>query len=783
MIQRSRIRHIFAAVLTTAILLPLHTASADVEPVQLRELYDKIAAPIVDETRSLDAAGKVLTQEDLTVTFGEGTFVPVQRSDGRLVGLVFVGGAGTDSAQLTFTAPEGEEQHQLERFCGASPCVEGVSAAWIMATDETLDQLVGDAEWSEAAGATGKAVEIHAKRTRMYADPLWDDWGPSLEMDVLDDLFGEGFSGGHVLAEFRTAPAKWLTYYRNPRGALFPTEEVSLFTHEPRGDGPQEVHVWTSHAAADSPGLVDKSHVHDLTSVRLDVEMTGGGLELNLDQVDVTATLVVAARANNLKGILLELQGRMRRSLGDEEWAEFDVHHVHAADGTSLPAIQDRNRLFVMLPEPLFAGEEVTLEVAYGGPLVQPCGSGDAANLYFTPLERFAWYPRSLWLDPHTFEATIHTPKALRSVSTGDLLQDTTDKNVRTMVFCETRPILFGALAVGDLEIVEKDHEGTPIRMFTTLRNKRDTKRAMEQIEGMLAFNEVLWGNYPFSALNVVDSAPGCEAELMTGLETGYMYLHGRDTRGISGLVHLDLVNGVPIQVIAGEVARQWWGTTAVPASYRERWIIDGVADSTARLFMAQFVSRVQYTTLNTRTQQMALHHTPPGTVVMGIRNEKYHAQAAARGSCTMEMLLGEVGGDRWVKMMGELYQGRDQGAITQSSLEMVVYRYLGRNAEPFLEYWLQQRETPAVTGAYSVTQAEDGTWTVEGTLTFDGPPPPNAIPLRIGFGRGEPRAVGVIPTDAQTPFSVKGLEDKPRSVTVDPEHVILLKARKASAQ
>lgn len=40
-----------------------------------------------------------------------------------------------------------------------------------------------------------------------------------------------------------------------------------------------------------------------------------------------------------------------------------------------------------------------------------------------------------------------------------------------------------------------------------------------------------------------------------------------------------------------------------------------------------------------------------------------------------------------------------------------------------------------------------------------------------------------MIPTDAQTPFSVKGLEDKPRSVTVDPEHVILLKARKASAQ
>ncbi len=766
---------------TVASLLSIGAAHADVEPVQLRELYDKVSTPAVDETRSLDAAGRVLVQEDLTITFGEGTFVPVQRSDERLVGLVFVGASGTDSAQLTYTAPEGEEQRQLERFCDASPCVEGVSAAWILATDETLDQLVGEVDWAEASGDAGKAVEIHARRARMYADPLWDDWGPSLEMDVLDDLFGEGFAGGHVFAEFRTAPGQWLTYYRNPRGALFPTEEVSLFTHEPRGDGPQEIHVWTSHAAADSPGLADKYPIHDLTSVQLDVEVTGGGLELNLDRVDVTATVTVAARTNNLKGIMLELQGRMRRTLGDEEWAEFDVQHVHAADGTSLPAIQDRNRLFVMLPEPLFAGEEVILEIAYGGPLVQPCGAGDSANLYFTPLERFAWYPRSLWLDPHSFEAAIHTPKALRAVATGDLLQDTTDKNVRTMVFRETRPVLFGALAVGDLEIVEKDHEGTPIRIFTTLHNKRDTKRAMEQIEGMLAFNEALWGSYPFSALNVVDSTPGCSAELMTGLETGYMYRFGRDTRGISGVVHLDLVSGVPIQVIAGEVASQWWGTTAVPASYRERWITDGVADSTARLFMAQFVSRVQYTTLNTRTQQVALHHTPPGTVVQGIRNEKYYAQAAARGSCTMEMILGEVGGDRWVKMMGELYDGREEGSVTGSSFEMVAYRYLGRKAEPMLDYWLNQRETPAVTCAYTITQAIDSTWTVEGTLTFDGPTPPNAIPLRIGFGRGEPRAVGVNPTGPETPFAVTGLEDKPKNVTVDPEHVILLKSRKAS--
>jgi hypothetical protein len=781
MTTTNHLRWIAAIILAIAIHLPASHGRADVEPEQLRELYDKLSTPAVDTSRSLDAAGLELDHEGLHVVFAAGDLVPVQRSDGRQVGLIFLGSDGTDSATLTFTAPEGEEQRQLERFCDASPCSRGLSAAWILATDESLDGIVADREWGAPPDAATRATELHSKRWDRYSDPLWDDWGPSLEMDVLEDLFGEGFEGGHLLAEFRTAPGQWLTYHHNPRGALFPTEEVALFTHEPRGDAPQEIHVWSSHPSAGSPDLADKHRVHDLLSVDLAVAVTGGGLDLNLNDVAITAHVTVAARTNNLKGVTLELQGRMRRTLGDEEWGEFDVQHVHAPDGSSLPAIQDRNRLFVMLPEPLFAGEEVTLEIAYSGALIQPCASNDGANLYYTPLERFAWYPRSRFPDPHTFAATVETPRALRAVTTGDLVSDTLEGTVRTVAYREANPVLFGALVVGDLGIVEAEHDGTPIRLYTTIRNKQDTKRAMKQLEGMLAFNEALWGSYPFSALNVVDSNPGCSCRVMTGLDTGYLYAHERDDRGRSGLVHLDFVNGVPIQAIAGQVADQWWGSTAVAASYRERWITSGVSASTARLFMAQFVSRTEYTTLNTRTQQVALLHSPPGTVLTGIRNEKYYHQAAARGSCAMEMLLGELGGDRWVKMMGELYQGDRDGGITHAEFEALAERYMGRRAAPFVQYWLDGREIPGLTCNYTISEAEDGTWRVEGTLTFDGAPPPNAIPVKIGFGKAEPRAVGVFTTGPETPFSVEGLETKPRSVTVDPEHVILLKSRRVA--
>ena len=201
-----------------------------VEAQALRELYEKLMAPEIDTGRYLDVAGKTLAYEDLTVTFVVGAVHPVVRSDGKIMGLAFAG-----KGELTFDPPDARERQQVERHLKAVPYVHGFASAWIMATDDTVDRLLGEGgEWATGGGAPVRAENIHVSRHKLYRDKLWDEAGPSLEMDVLHDLYGDGFQGGHVFAEFAVDPVRWLTYYRNPRGALFAGEEVSVFTHAGR---------------------------------------------------------------------------------------------------------------------------------------------------------------------------------------------------------------------------------------------------------------------------------------------------------------------------------------------------------------------------------------------------------------------------------------------------------------------------------------------------------------------------------------------------------------------
>jgi len=750
-------------------------ARADVSPEELRGLYDKLLDLSVDEGRQLDAAGRVLVREDLTAEFSVGTLHPIVRSDGRIVGVVFVGATGMDSARFTFEPPDDIERGQLERFADSAPFVQGFSAAWILATDDSLDQLVGDEEWTVRDDAADEARNLHLKRFQLYHDPLWDDWGPSLEMDVIEDLFGAGFAGGYTFAEFRTAPGSWVTYYRNPRGALLPTEEVSFFTHAPHGDAPQELHVFSSYDTDDEYG--ETAPVYDLLTVDLDVTVPKGGADRNLGEIEVVAHLQVQARSQGVRGIQLELQGRSRRTFGDEEWAEFDVRSVHAADGTSLSAIQDRNRLFVLLPNSLAREETTTLTVTYGGYLIQPCGTQS-----YSPLRAFAWYPRAPWPDHHTFSTTIHLPRALQAAATGALLEETVDKKVRTATFRESGDVLWGTLVIGEYMAHTVEHEGLPIRLLYAPGHGQDRERILQHVQAVLGYNQALWGDYPFDTLHVVDSSSLCSGGLMTGLTTGWLYAHGRDLRGTSGMVPMNMGTGTPLDALCRSMARQWWGNVVVPASYRERWIVSAAAGSTARLFMANHVSRPEYVQLNKRTEDRAFHATPPAPLICGVRSEKYFVQAAARGSATMEMLLTQLGGDAWAQLMREVMVRAPESGITYEGFRGEAARYLGDVAEPFFVYWVEGLTEPGVRCAYAVAQDEDGSFSVTGTLTFDTPPPPNAIPLEIKYSRKDSVFKGVVPAGEVTPFEITGLPKKPKSVSVDPENRILLRSRKSSA-
>lgn len=803
-----------AAIAATASWAGRATAQP-ITPEELFDVYEKLQTPDVDQERYMDVSGKTLEKEDLVISFTDGVVHPVTRSDGKIMGLAFAG-----SGQLTLSPPSEQEQGQLIRYLGSAPYEKAFTNAWIMATDDTVDVLLGeDGEWSTGGGAPVKAKTVHDNRHQLYRDPMWHDYGPSLEMDVLDDLYGDGFKGGHFYAEFGVDPVRWLTYYRNPRWALFPGEEVSVFIHAPRGGAPQTMDVICSYLSADPSIERAEQRPYDLAHADLDVTIPTAKGTQDLAQVDVVATLKFAALQDGITALQTQLLSRRAKCKGDHAFATVKVKGVHDFTGEQIPAIHDRNRLFVVLRGPMNRGEMEHLKVTYGGPLLEAVTVTDDANVFFSALQDFAWYPRPLWPDRHGLHTTIHVPKFMRGVGTGSMVEEIDNGKGRTCVFDEKGGVLSGMLAVGEYEMSEGEQDGVRIQVYTSQRDKQYAKDLIGQAGAMVGYFSQLWGPYPYSTLTLVDLPPlpagnwKSEATASIGATQeagwncsppGHLYAwQGFSTSDTACLSYL-LPATAPAKdemetrqldyyfsdtpeanaaYQAAQVVRQWWGQFVGPASYRERWITESTVMLSASLYLGTFVQPKARENRIKAWHKMALRRDTSGALVTGDRLAYDFPDVVwGKGPAVMQMLMDEVGGDPYINLMRSVMNRAPMGILTNDLLRQVAQEYVGESMDDFWAYWVEGTKIPGLRYSTEVVDGEKkGTYAVQVVLVFEeGGAPPNSIPVELKMSNKDIRYRMIEIEGERTEFTIDGLDAKPKNVTVDPDQLVLLRYRKA---
>ena len=785
-----------------------------VEAEALRELYEKLMAPEIDQERYLDVAGKTLQYEDLLLTFEEGSVHPVIRSDGKVMGLAFAG-----LAEMVFSPQDAREQQQVELHLGAAPFSHAFASAWILASDDTVDRLLGeDGEWATGGGAPAKVEITHTARLNLYRDPLWDDAGPSLEMDVLHDLYGDGFQGGYVYAEFALDPSRWLTYYRNPRGALYPGEEVSLFRHAARGGAPQTMEVYASYPSALVYDAQRKARPYDMAHVELAVDVPGSGPAQNLGQVDIAADVKVAGLQDGVKAIALRLQGRKARCKGDEEFGKFKITALHDFEDQPIPAIHDRNRLFCVLRAPLNTGQFEVLKIHYGGDLLEAVTIEDQANEFYTPLQDFPWYPRSPWPDRHSLRTTATVPRFMRGVATGELIEDREEDKKQITVFQEKGGVAGGMFAVGAYgEPLIEEVDGVQVMVFTTLKGRQLAQDILDNTKAMLRYFGALWGPYPYRALTQVEIQPlpggnwqydatesvrytqeagwtcsppghlyawqgfavadtGCSSFLLPATAPA---IDQMQTRGID-YYFID-TSEASLAYSASVVARQWWGQYVGPATYRERWITESAVMLSATLYLSQFKGRKAYEHRIDAWHDMALRRQTSGSLLTGDRlGHDFPDVMWGKGPAVMQMLMDQIGGDPFINMMRSVMNRSPNSGVTNELIRQVASEYVGDDLDPFWAYWVEGTEIPGLRSAFEVTEDEDGNYSVSGTLVFEGAVPPTDVPVAIQYTAKDIDYRMVTPEGERTEVLFEGLEKKPKKIKVDPNNLMLLRFRKA---
>jgi hypothetical protein len=357
-------------------------------------------------------------------------------------------------------------------------------------------------------------------------------------------------------------------------------------------------------------------------------------------------------------------------------------------------------RIQVEVAAPATAGVErrrcTALEVRLGAPV--PPGATGAISLRFTVQvrrvpDRFGTVRgtvllgnvipvlavvdgRGLHLEPYTgegesfyslaarWEAVLRLPERLRAATTGAVLAEGTGGGERTLRVASEQARDF-ALAVGRFRVVEGDVGRVRVRVFSRpgLRGARRSLRAARRSVRLLGRR---LGPYGSSEFDVV---------LIRG--------------AFLGMEYPELVFSVPaVDVVAHEVAHQWWYGLVGNNQYREPWLDES---------FAQYTQERLYPFTN-----FCLPRNPYGLVVPGRRHirldstmrlfDRARPVAIAEvvylaGSCALQRLERDIGRNRMTAVLRLLQTRFRHGVMTRSDVLAAIRRVAPRYR---LRRWLR---------------------------------------------------------------------------------------------
>jgi aminopeptidase N len=396
--------------------------------------------------------------------------------------------------------------------------------------------------------------------------------------------------------------------------------------------------------------------------------------ELVSDAPFLTASATLSATATEpLTAFSLDLLG-------------MEVESV-TVDGTPVEWCRRDRELIVGPPYALTTGEAFSVRVDYSGNPTEAEGMFDeftgvrrAPTGLFVVLEPDGAaslfpsndHPR----DPAAFRVAVTAPSDLDVISVGRLVAETSNGDRTTSVWESTEPVAtyLLPLAIGDFEAVELD---ATVDMVVYLYEGSDGLGDFVQQPAILEFFESILGPYPYDRLGgvVVDDAASI------ALETQGMPTYSRD------LSYED--------VIAHEIAHQWFGNYVRLDDWSDIWLKEGLASFAELLWAEHRYGLQRYTQQIDGIYGFLVEDPQAHPPAAPERDEMYTGSVYWRGAFTMVALRDLMGDEpvfdllrAWV----ETYGGRT--ATTADFLALVDER-LGTEALGLATAWLNDEIIP----------------------------------------------------------------------------------------
>jgi aminopeptidase N len=434
----------------------------------------------------------------------------------------------------------------------------------------------------------------------------------------------------------------------------------------------------------------------DLMHTRVEIE-----IDPSARRVFGTATVTVAALAQPLHAVVLDA-------------VDLRIREVRLEGGGALAWEYDGSRLLARLPAPAPEGERVSIAVDYqaepkeGMYFVLP----DAAHPD-RPIQVWTqgeseytrhWVPGYDFPDDlGTSELLVTVPKPLEVLSNGLLVETAElDAGRWRWHWRQEAPMAtyLMMLAVADWEVKRETWRGIEVSFYYQARHAEMVARSFAPTRAMLDFySDGLGVPYPWPKYSQVVVADfmwgGMENTSATVLTEETLH----DARGEPDYSSQDL--------IAHELAHQWFGDLLTARGWAEIWLNEGFATYFGTLWREKaegwdaFIASL-HDELAWLEEELESYRRPIVTHAYQDPDDMFDAHSYAKGAWVLHALRGWLDDDRlWWRAMGRWVADHRHQAVETSELRRSLEATTGRGLGRFFEQWVYRAGLPKLEVSY----------------------------------------------------------------------------------
>lgn len=540
-----------------------------------QQLYQSLASLQLDSSKIYGVHNLSIRRDGVEFILEDGKLSFLQPVDGRITGAVFSG-----RGRVFAVPPDPAERASLARYLKV-PLIDADFGQAYLRFDALTESRI-EQQITEQKAAAKNDADFGAA------------WAPvisGLNIDSTPRVF-EGLLSSKPAAYLYAALSS--TQFGSFDVVVDESRLETVLIGQPRrAIGEDFFNVWTSYKAVNAPVPSE-----DFAAISDDQDTTiAEDLALTADAVLKLRCLIGGERVLNLElsrflkvQSVTDAQGKPLTFFQNEDIRRQDI------------ARRGNDALYVVLPQKTTDGALYELHVKYQGTVIEDDGN----NVYYVGA-RGSWYPH-LAGPPQfsSFDLKFCWPKRLRLVATGEEILHGEDGNRLTGEWRSSEPIVFAGFNLGEYtvqavkgrpeiqlfanqqleqSIADRLRENAVREAFPLPRFLRPLPNPAAVLKDLgknlldsVSYYERLNGPFPFPELDV-SQIPGTFGQGWPGLLylTTFVFLppQAQAQAGLPQISQEEVQRLVPFH----EVVHQWWGNVVAPASYRDNWIVEGMAD------------------------------------------------------------------------------------------------------------------------------------------------------------------------------------------------------------